>query len=165
VQHSVVFALFAVLSACAQTKESHVINQPLAIHAKCRGSDKCVFDGEDLFIDIAIVNQGPAPVGFPLAYRQKTGPSIRLVDMRTKEESSLRTNPVDPALANEFTQIEPGHSATLEWVIKRSEIQRFARPEIDLSAEISVGCKIRVNGKVEDFLGSAILRIVGRGTP
>jgi hypothetical protein len=159
--HSVIAVLFAVLAAGAQTKENHLTNQHLAIHAKCRGGEKCVFDGKDLFIDIVIFNHGAAPVGFPLAYRQKTGPSIRLIDSRTKAETHLRTNPADPDMASELTQIAPGKSVTLEWVIKPSEIQQFARPAIDLLAEISVGCKIQVNGKAEEFLGVDTLRIVG----
>jgi hypothetical protein len=164
-QYSVALALFAVLAARAQPKENHVTNQPLAIHAKCRGSEKCVFEGKDLFIDIEIINQITAPVSFPLAYRQKTGPSIRLIDTRTKAEVHLRTNPADPDMANEFTQIGPGKSVTLEWVIKPSEIQQFAKPTIDLSAEITVACKIEANGMAEDFLGIATLRIVGHGKP
>jgi hypothetical protein len=164
-QHPVVLVVFALLAAGAQTKEIHMTNQPLAIHTKCRGGEKCVFDGKDLFIDIAIVNQGTALVGFPLVYRQKTGPSIRLIDTRTKAEAHLRTNPADPDMANEFTEIQPGKSVTLEWVIKPSEIQQFAKPAIDLAAEITVACKIKVNGKAEDYLGVNTLRIVGQGTP
>lgn len=162
--YSVAIALLVALVANAQTKEKPVTNQPLAIHAKCRGRDQCVFDGQDLFIDIAIVNNGTVPVGFPLAYRQKTGPYIRLVDRRTKAESTLHTNPVNPALANEFTNIPAGKSVIIEWVIKPAEIQQFARPdvEIDVSAEIVIGCKIRVKGNVEEFHGSDTLPIVSR---
>lgn len=162
---TVALAFFALLVAGAQTKENRVTLQPLAIHANCGGSTRCVFDGEDLVIQIAIVNHGPKPIGFPLVYQQTRGPSIRLVDMRTKANSILRTNPVDPALENEFTQIGPSESATLAWVIKTSEIQQFGKTEIDLSAEISLGCKIEVNGRLEDFQGWDTLRIVEKPSP
>jgi hypothetical protein len=117
-----------------------------------------------LFIEIAIANQGAIPVGFPLAFRQKSGPAIRLIDNRTKAESTLPTNPVDLNLANEFTAIPPGQSVMLEWVIKPSEIQPFATPEVNVSAEITVFCNIQVNRKIEEFRGTDTLLITGTKT-
>lgn len=138
------------------------MSQPLAIHVKCRANDPCIFDGSDLFIHIIIENKTAAAVGFPLAFRQKTGPVIRLIDRHTKAETNLRTNLADPALLDQFTTIGPSHSAVLEWVISPSEIEQFGINKIDLDAEITIACKLKVDGKLEDFQGSGTLHIVGK---
>ncbi|HLJ63810.1 MAG TPA: hypothetical protein VKT70_06880 [Stellaceae bacterium] len=151
-----------VLAACTQTKEAPLANAPLAIHAKCQGSETCVFDGRDLFIEIIITNEGSIPIGFPLAFRQKSGPSIRLVDASTKAELTLPTTLADPDLAFDFTTIPPGHSVTLEWVITPSEIKRFEKPAIEVSAEITIACRIQVNGELKDFQGTDALPITGK---
>jgi len=155
----IVTLIFIALAACTQTNAAHVAGQPLAIHTTCRGSGKCVFDGSDLFLTITITNQGPTPIGFPLAFRQKSGPSIRLVDLHTKVGSTLPTTLAAPDLARDFTTIAPGHSVTIAWVIKSSEIEQFAKPAIDIAAEVTIACKIQVNGKEEEFRGMDIFSI------
>lgn len=137
-------------------------NQPLAVHVKCRGNDKCIFDGKDLFIDIAIENRGSSPVGFPLALRQMTGPSIHLIDRRSHSDITLPTNPGNPDLADELTSIDAGQALKIDWVIKPSEIDHFANPDIDITAQVTLACKIKVNGKMEDFRATDSLHITGR---
>lgn len=67
----------------------------LTVKAACRDADPCAWRGDDLFLAIRLVNTRAQPVGVPLAYVQKTGPSIRLVDARSGAENQLRTNPAD----------------------------------------------------------------------
>ena len=160
-QYLVTAICLLVLATLAPTKENRVPNQPLSIHAKCRGSEKCIFSGKDMFIDISIANHGLSPVGFPSALLQMTGPSIRLIDRRTHAEISLPTNPGDLDLVGDLTSIPGGQSLDLEWVIDPSEIEHFAKPEIDISAKITVACEISVDGKMEDFQATDTLHITG----
>jgi hypothetical protein len=134
-------------------------NQPLAVTARCRDNDRCLFEGKDLFIDIAIVNTHSEEIGFPLAYVRKTGPVVRLIDGRSKSETYLKKNLARHELRDEFTNIPPGGSVTMEWVITSTEIEDFASRPIDISAEITVMAQIRSGGKTVDYRGSATLRI------
>jgi hypothetical protein len=163
-QHPLALALCAAAIAGAPAKENSVANPPLMVEARCQTGTTCIFNGTDVPIEVTIVNTGAVPVGFPLAFRQTTGPSIRLVDRRSDAERTLRTNLASLALADEFTQIPPGGSARLTWVIKRSEIQAYvggAPADLDLTAEITVACKVQVGGQVQDYSGSSTLHIVG----
>jgi hypothetical protein len=137
-------------------------NPSLTIAAKCRDTEKCIFEGKDLFLDIAIGNFEKRPVGFPLAFLQGAGPVIRLVDMRTKAETYLRRNPADFSLQEQFTEIAPGKAVTLAWVISPSELAGFVHEKkLDVSAEITLKARVQVDGKVVDFEGTHTLRITG----
>lgn len=163
-QYKVAVSLSLLLSTCTCVKDIAMTNQLLTITAKCRGSDPCQFVGKDLFLDISIRNNEKTEIGFPLAFVQKTGPIIRLIDTRTKAETHLHTNPADFALLERFTPVPPGQSVALEWVIMAGELKQFGEI-VDLSAEITLKAKIKVGNRRADFVGADTLRIVGRDKP
>jgi len=139
------------------------MNDPLlAISAKCRGNAPCLFEGQDMFLEIRITNNHDEQIGFPLGFVQKTGPTIRLVDLRTKAETYLRTNLASFDLREKFTQIQPGESVVLEWVITGDELKQFGGHNVDVSAEIIVVAGIQVSAKRIEFRGSNTLRIVSK---
>ena len=146
---------------CVQNRNIPMTNQPLTISAKCKGNEGCAYSGQNLFVQIAITNRGSLTVGFPLAFRQKTGPSIRLVDKRTKADAYLKTNLADHELRHEFTEILPGQSAILEWVITAVELEQFGRP-VDVTAECTLMAEIKVDSRLVEFKGADILRIVSK---
>ena len=139
-------------------------NHLLAIKANCKGNDRCLFDGRDLFLEIRVTNTHKSEVGFPLAYVQKTGPIIKLIDTRTKAETYLRKNLADLDLQEKFTLIQPGQSVVMEWVITSGELEQFGLP-VDLSAEITVKTGIRVDGRQVEFLGTDTVRILSKPNP
>jgi hypothetical protein len=153
------------LSACSQTKDSPMTNQLLTITAKCKGNDKCLYEGKDLLLEISIKNEQSAAVGFPLTYRQKTGPSIRLMDTRTKAEAYLKTNLADSDLRSQFTSIAPGQSVLLEWVITNGELEQFLGTDVNVVAEITVQADVQSGGKLANFKGADTIRIVGKKRP
>ena len=140
-------------------------SQALTIKAKCKERDRCLFEGQDLLVDIYITNQESVPIGYPLAYRQKTGPAIRLINPYTKAEAYLKTNLADPALRENFTEIPPGGSVVLEWAITNEEVKQLAGPTVDLIAEVTLKAEIKVRGKLVDATSTDTIRIVGRGRP
>ncbi len=111
-----------------------------------------------MFFDITVANTGPTEVGFPRDFLQKRGPSVRLVDAKTKAETFLRTNPVDLSLADRFTKLAPGASAVVEWLIHPSELRQFG-PEVDVSAEVRIDVTIEVGSKREPFARKATLHV------
>ncbi len=133
----------------------------LIIKANCRQNTSCIFKGEDMFIDIVITNDSKTAIGFPLDFLRKTGPTIRLVDNKTKKETYLKTNPADWGLRTKMTNIQPSKSVEVEWVIFASEIKRFGEDNMDLTAEISFQTEVKVKSDVVPFLCSDKLHIVG----
>jgi hypothetical protein len=146
-------------------KDIAMTNKLLEIKATCKGNDKCLFDGQDIFLDINITNKQNTEIGFPLDFRQKTGPYIKLIDTRTKAESDLRTNLASEKLLEKFTLIKPGESIALRWVIHNDELQQFNGPYVDLSAVIKVAADIQVNEKIVHFDGIDTIRIVSKDKP
>lgn len=161
----VAVGLLVFLSACNLVKDKPMTNELLAITAKCRENDQCLFEGQDMFLDISITNNHKSGIGFPLAYLQKTGPIIRLIDTRTKAETNLKTNLADFDLREKFTLIQPGKAVLVEWVISSYELQQFGGDFVDLSAEITVMARIQVSGKQVDFRGTDTLQIVSKDKP
>jgi hypothetical protein len=164
VQHKIAPYIFLLLSANNLYGDTPMTNQLLAITATCKGNKQCLFDGQDMFLDIKITNNQPINIGFPLEFLQQSGPIIRLIDNRTKAESYLKKNLADLALQNQFTQIKPGGSVILEWVIFSNEIQQFSSQHLDLTAEITVMTEIFINGKKVEYLGTETLRILNKQT-
>ena len=159
-RRAMALGLGLLLMSCASAKEREVLAQPLTITVTCKDNPSCVFQGEDLFLEIAITNTTASPVGFPLAFVQKTGPSIRLSDPRTREKTNLRTNLADFTLKDAFTPIPPGKSIVLRWIVFASELRSMGGTDVDLMAEISVYARIGVNGQSIEFTGVDTLRIV-----
>lgn len=163
--YKVAVGLLVFLSACNSVKDKPMTNELLTITAKCRQNDQCLFEGQDMFLDISITNNHNSAIGFPLAFCQNTGPIIRLIDTRTKAETNLKTNLADFDLREKFTLIQPGKAVVLEWVISSYELQQFGGDFVNLSAEITVMARILVSGKQVDFLGTDTLRIVSKDKP
>ena len=134
----------------------------LTMEARCQGSNKCLFDGQDLPVEIRITNRHLTPVGYPLEFRQKTGPSIRLVDTLTKADAYLKSNLADLALRDKFTEIPPGKYIALKWVIKSGEIEQFVHPFVDLSAEITLLAEVEVDGRRTDAMITDTIHITGK---
>ena len=152
--------LSLLLMGCASAKKGETPVPPLTITVTCKDNPSCVFQGEDLFLEIAVTNTTSGTIGFPLAFVQKTGPSIRLSNPRTREETNLRTNLADFALKEDFTPIAPGQSVLLRWVIHASELRDMGGADVDLRARITVSAEIAVRDQRVPFLGTDTRRIV-----
>ena len=135
----------------------------LMLTATCKDNPQCVFQGEDIFLDIYITNPHKQVIEFPLAFIQRTGPSIRLVDNRTHADAYTRTNLADFDLNNQFISIQPGESKTLSWVIAPPELQQFGEGALDINAEITVEAEVRVQGRRIQFHDTVSLHITSQG--
>jgi hypothetical protein len=135
-------------------------DEPLMISVKAT-NDARDYVGEDFPIEVSILNQGQEPLGFPLAFVRKTGPSIRLKGRRTKAETYLRTNLADHALKTAFTTIEPGASLSFPWVLHPSELEQLGMP-VDVVAEISIATQVQESGNPREFKDAVTLPISRR---
>ena len=144
-------AWMAALPSAAQNKGKSMPNGIFAIKVTCQDNAQCLYHGQNMLIEIAVTNTQSVPIGFPLEFREKTGPVIRLWDSRTKAESYTKTELADHALKDRFTTIPPGKSVSLEWVITTAEVEQFAMAlvpvAIDIYAEVTLPAEVEVNGK------------------
>ncbi len=134
----------------------------LRLGATCRGGDPCVWSGGDLFITLRVGNGADVPVELPIAFIQRTGPSIALIDPRTGAELQLRTNPGPEELLLQRTVVQPGQAEAIEWVIHESELVHHGTP-VGLTARITLFGVMRVGQEEIPFEATTTLPI--RGAP
>lgn len=137
----------------------------LIVSAKCRGNDRCQYEGKDMFVDITIKNADDADVSFPLAFVKKAGPIIRMVDNATKEDIYLSRTPGDHSLLLQFVTIPPGQSVSMDWVLFKDELTHFGGTHVDVSAEITIKAAVKFKDKPFEFLGKDTLKIVSKDKP
>ncbi len=133
----------------------------LLIEVFCKDNDRCLFTGEDIFIDVKITNVSKKQIGFPVELHKKKGPSVRIKCLSTNSETYLRTLPPDFSLKEKFYSIQSRESVTIPWVIHAGELTQFGIP-VDLSVKVSIAGKIQVNGKTIDFEGGDDFQIVSQ---
>lgn len=144
-----------------QNEEVKMNNKIITVTVTCTENEKCLFKGEDLFIEINITNNLDRKIGFPLKYIQKKGPYIRLIDQKTGVESFLKSQLADWALKRKFKTIRSGESVTIEWIILIDEIKEFGGNIVDLIAEITIAAGIKVDRKIQEIEETGKLHIIG----
>jgi hypothetical protein len=154
------------LPACVHPETIPMTTPTLEISARCAESKTCIYRGQEVFIDVGITNRHGTPVELPLAFLQQVGPIVELVNARDRASTFVPRNPGSPALLAKPTILQPGKSASLQWVIGAQELEQFG-PDVDLTAEVTLMMNIVVDGNVVEFRGSDTLRIVGerKGRP
>lgn len=152
--------LFLILGSLTAGDSVAMESQNLVVHAICRDNPRCEFNGEDIFLDISVTNNSNAPLSVPMDYIRKRGPTIKLVDNVTSRETYLRPNLADPSLADNVTQLEPGKSLALEWVISSAELSQFNLATLDVTAEIRVDTSLDPSA-AGSLHGTGKLRICG----
>jgi hypothetical protein len=164
--NKIAVGFFILLLVSTQTntlgkKQDKTMNdQLLIITAKCKENEKCLFKGEDLFLDIKVTNNQNTVIDFPLEFIRKSGPLIKLTDIRTQTETYLKPNLADQKLREKFTPIPISGSVSVEWVIMSEELKQFGNDYVDVSAEIIIMADIRVKEEKIEFRDSSTLRII-----
>lgn len=158
-QRHLTLAAVLLAAACTPVKGASMNNDTLSISATCRNSPQCRFVGQDMFIDVRILNATGSDLALPLDYLRKRGPVIKLTDRKTGSESFTRPNLADPALQEKLTTLRPSESVILEWVIAESELRQFDEHHVDVTAEISIQSGARSEGREIEVKGRGSLNI------
>jgi hypothetical protein len=159
--HHPLTALALLLAACSANTEPAMNNpQPVAldITSHCKDNPGCHFKGQDLWLLIDITNRGTQALGFPLAYLQKAGPVVQLIDRRSQQSTHLKRNLADHALQGQFTPIAPGGSLRLEWVVTAAELLTMGSA-VDLDINIELPATLRLGDKNLAYLGRHQLHV------
>jgi hypothetical protein len=155
-------ALLTTLSACSSIESTYMSDTMLKIQVTCDDNPQCTFVGNDMPISIRISNTHDRPVGFPLAFRQKTGPYILLIDTATQAQKQLKTNLASLDLREQFTTIEPGQSVSLSWMISCNELKQFAGLRVDVTAQINITADVLVDDQKIPSQSVAKIHILGK---
>lgn len=136
----------------------------LGLSVKCvGGGDMCRYlrDQGYLPLEIRITNQGTREIGFPLAPLQSQGPLVRLIDNRSGTEYTLPASMPGPP---EYTPLQPGQTATLQWVIAGEELRKLGSRPVDATAEISVTVEVRIGDTLVPMTSGTKVRILEEET-
>jgi hypothetical protein len=126
-------------------------NWNLKISATCRNNVDCIYNGDNIKIDITIKNIGPDVVGFPLEYIIRRGPKIKLINETNNESRNQRINLAPYDLLKKFKMIFPGASVIFESTIPSSEILIFQQNPVAITAEISASVEIFVGEEFRKY--------------
>jgi hypothetical protein len=139
-------------------------NTPISIALTCIDNPTCEFIGSEMKIAIEIKNNLATEIEVPIAFMQKTGPSIKLIDTLSEKVAGLRTNLADFKLLENLTKISPGHTVSINWSISSYELQQFRHEFVDLTAQATFRMKIRTvsNNEFIDVVASSSTKIVSK---
>lgn len=136
---------------------------PLSISIKCPANPNCVFDGQDMELEIIIQNRSGVDVGLNLDYIRRAGPYIELIDAKTGRRMDLHVGLVSNELLKNFHMLSPMQSVRLNETIKAYEITTFREKSIDLTIKVAFPGNIRVgNDEPESFDDIGLIRIVDK---
>lgn len=150
------------ISACSLRSEDTMNPNQLSISISCKDNPECLYFGEDMPIIIDVKNEGLNEVGVPVAFIQKTGPTIKLTDSKDSRTAFLKKNLADPALLKDLVKLAPGKSISIDWVLMNTELEQFGGMPVDLIVEAIVPSfnrtKITDQADSENSVGSIRIR-------
>ena len=146
--------------------EASTQNSPVQISALCRDNTQCIFDGDDIVVDITVANISDRPVGVPVEFIKKKGPVSVLQDQETGKEFMLRTGLPKSELMEQFTQIPAGGSFTTQKTITAHEISSLRGLNADFTAKFTIGASFKLNDRAKAvFLQvDTALHMIGKET-
>ncbi len=121
----------------------------ISVTVTCVDNPSCEFIGEKMPIVVTIKNNHSTEISIPVAYRQKTGPIIKLTDTLTQRSTNLKVNLASPELLKNLTKIAPSQSASINWYIAPFELMQFNHDKVDVTVEATISTKIWIASKDE----------------
>ena len=134
-------------------------DQVFSVSAQCGGSNECLYERKDLFFDVGIKNIHATDIGFPLAFVQKAGPSIKLIDNRSGKNTHVGTALADWALKTQFVTIPPGQSVGFPYLITADELEELGGEDVDLTAEVTLFAGVKIGDEVADRMAVTTMHI------
>jgi hypothetical protein len=146
-QYFVALLSTVLLTACLNTHSQIMNDSPISVTVQCTANPDCLFTGDDIPVVVSIKNNQPTSIELPLAYLQKTGPIIKLIDNVSKQEVFLKKNLASTDLRKSLIKIQPGKSVSIDWVLTSSELLQFNNEIVDITAEVTVFTSIKTDEK------------------
>ncbi len=154
-------------STLFQTEPGNITmnESPITISVVCVGNPRCIFDGNDIPLQITVKNSSKKNVGFSVEYLTQKGPNVQLTDRISSESLWLRVSKPPAEIADKFDIIAPNDSFELETTVTASEIRSFRHEMVDLDINVVIGAKLKPElGDARSYSASTAFRIVGKDT-
>lgn len=122
-----------------------VVSDFISMNVFCNGEKQCVYQGEDLNINVIITNITTEPIALPMTYLRERGPRITLVNNDTEKEVVLPSGPDQQNLLSDQTTIGPNQTARLSWVLKNSDVKQVGGDAINIIANVTLSTPVYHN--------------------
>jgi hypothetical protein len=110
----------------------------LAVSISCRDNPACVFEGQDLILDVFIKNNSAGAIGFPLHFLKKKGLHCFLVDNASGKRITLGVSLTAESLATDFVKIAPGEKVKFSRKISAGLVRSIREKMVNLTANVAV---------------------------
>ncbi len=111
----------------------------LKISMSCRNNPECIFNGEEIILDIVLTNIASHDIGLPLSYLRRRGVSCVLIDNRTNKKFEMGVPITPPSLRREFVRISPRQEVKLVYELGADLIGSIGDKRADFTAVLRVG--------------------------
>jgi hypothetical protein len=159
---SIAIIWFSVTTCAAQ--ESKMTESPFSIKAACRDNPQCIFDKEDILIDLFVKNEASDEIRIPLEFINQSGPYCILVDNESKKKITLRVGLPDHSKIDSYAIIRPNETIKMTRRVTAGQIYSIRLDMVDLTATLTVGGPIQFHPGEEPmkFRNDVEVRIIGR---
>jgi hypothetical protein len=124
-----------------------VSNSLFSITALCNGQKECVYQDQDLGINVIITNISEEPISLPMEFLQKQGPNITLTSTDTEQTFTLPTQLADPQLLTNLTTIPANQTARLSWVVHPEEIKQIGGDVSNVIGQVTITTTVEHAGQ------------------
>lgn len=130
----------------ATDKPEQVTSDFISLNVLCNGEKQCVYQGQDLNINLIITNTSDDSIALPMTYLSQRGPSITLVNNDTEKRITLPTGPDDRSLLSDQRIVGAGQTARLSWLLKNADIREVAGDTVNIIANVSLPTTVYHDG-------------------
>jgi hypothetical protein len=136
----------------------------LQVAISCRDNPECVFNRDDILLDIVVTNTADHDIGLPLAYLRRKGIYCLIFDKRTNKKMEMGTSLTPLSLQREFVRVSPGQQIKLSHKLGADMIRSIGDRLADFDAVIEISGLLELKKGEEpiDFIEEAKISIQGK---
>lgn len=136
----------------------------LQVAISCRDNPECVFNRDDILLDIVVTNTADHDIGLPLAYLRRKGIYCLIFDKRTNKKMEMGTSLTPLPLQREFVRVSPGQQIKLSHKLGADMIRSIGDRLADFDAVIEISGLLELKEGEEpiNFIEEAKISIQGK---
>jgi hypothetical protein len=163
-QNLISIAMILLTAATGPAQEKKMTGSPFSITATCRDNPQCIFENEDIIVELSIRNDAPHEVRIPLEFIDQSGPYCALIDNETGKKITLRVGLPDHLKIEDYVIIKTKETVKMVRRISVSNIRATRSEMVDLTAKLTIAGPIQLHPGAEQvrFRNDIDVRIIGK---
>lgn len=143
---------------------SNTAIQPLIISVRCRDNPSCIFEQNDVIVEMTITNATDHEIGLPLEYLRKKGLHCYLTDNESGKMITLNMSLTPASIKRRFVKLNAGESTTISRTIDAGLILSIRKTNINLIVHVGISGVIQMRNDDEpiEFVDGADIVITGK---